>query len=177
MRKAAPLSGQATGVQDFKGNAMALFSRLIFEMVKWRARRGLSGEDGTLADAKEKARRRGVCGETFAYWYLRRHGYVFVARNYIPRGAKGEIDLIGYDGGTLAFIEVRTRTACADQPALPELSVTAEKQHLVGRTARRFLAERHVRECPVRFDVVAIDEEHGQGPLIRLYKNAFRPVM
>jgi hypothetical protein len=34
---------------------------------------------------------------------------------------KGEIDLIGYDGETLAFVEVRTRTA------LPELSVTAEK--------------------------------------------------
>ena len=102
---------------------------------------------------------------------------MFVARNYIPRGAKGEIDLLGYDGETLAFIEVRTRTACADQSALPELSVSAEKQHLVGRAARRFLAERHVKDCPVRFDVVAIDEERGRGPLIRLYKNAFSPVV
>jgi putative endonuclease len=102
---------------------------------------------------------------------------VFVARNYIPRGAKGEIDLVGYDGETLAFVEVRTRTACADQPALPELSVIAEKQHFVGRTARRFSSERHIRECPVRFDVVAIDEERGRGPSIRLYKSAFNPVI
>ena len=154
---------------------MALFSRVIFAMVKWRARRGLSGEEDTRADAKDKARRRGVRGEAFAYWFLRRHGYVFVARNYIPRGAKGEIDLIGYDGETLAFIEVRTRTPCDEQSALPELSVTAEKQHLVGRTARRFLLERHVKECPLRFDVVAIEEEQGRMPVIRLHKNAFNP--
>jgi Holliday junction resolvase-like predicted endonuclease len=56
------------------------------------------------------------------------------------------------------FVEVRTRTAREDQTALPELSVTAEKQHLVGRTARRFLMERHLKECPLRFDVVAIEE-------------------
>ena len=58
-----------------------------------------------------------------------------MARNYVRRGAKGEIDLVGYDGDTLAFVEVRTRTAREDQAALPEFSVTAEKQHVVGRTA------------------------------------------
>jgi putative endonuclease len=156
---------------------MAIFSRLIFETVKWRARRGLSHGEESFADVKEKARQRGVRGETFAYWYLRRHGYVFVARNYVPREVKGEIDLIGYDGETLAFVEVRTRTAREDQAALPELSVTAEKQHLVGRTARRFLLERHVKECPVRFDVVAIEEFPGQLPVVRLHKNAFNPRM
>lgn len=160
-----------------KEHAMAIFSRLIFATVKWRARRGLSGGEESPGDAKEAARVRGVRGETFAYWYLRRAGYVFVARNYVPRGAKGEIDLVGYDGETLAFVEVRTRTAREDQAALPELSVTAEKQHVVGRTARRFLLERHVKECPVRFDVVAIEEVSGQAPLVRLHKNAFSPRM
>src|ERR1700756_5685937 len=47
---------------------------------------------------------------------------------------KGESDLVGYDGETLAFVEVWTRTARVDQAALPEVSVTAEKRHLVGRT-------------------------------------------
>ncbi len=46
--------------------------------------------------------------------------------------------------------------------------MTAEKQHLVGRTARRFLMERHAKECPVRFDVVAIQEFFGQAPVVRL---------
>ena len=66
----------------------------------------------------------------------------------MPREIKGEIDLIGYDGETLMFVEVRTRTAHEHQWALSEVSVTAEKQHLVGRTARRFLMERHVKRAP-----------------------------
>jgi len=70
---------------------MAIFSRLISEMVKWRARRGPSGEEGTLADAKEKARRRGVRGKLLRTGICGGMGMMFVARNYIPRGAKGEM--------------------------------------------------------------------------------------
>lgn len=55
--------------------------------------------------------------------------------------------------------------------------MTAEKQHLVGRTARRFLMVRHVKECPLRFDVVAIEEIPGESPVVRLHKNAFNPRM
>ncbi|HXT76569.1 MAG TPA: YraN family protein [Candidatus Eisenbacteria bacterium] len=90
--------------------------------------------------SKLQARRTGIRGETYGYWYLRRHGYVFVARNYMPRGAKGEIDLVGYDGDTLAFVEVRTRTVRDDVlPALPELSVTTDKQRVVGAHGAAFL--------------------------------------
>ena len=100
-----------------------------------------------------------------------------MARNYIPRGIKGEIDLVGYDGKTLAFVEVRTRTIREDLPALPELSVTREKQLLVVRNAQRFLAERHVGECLCRLDVMAIDNCPGQPPVVRLHKDAFSPQM
>ncbi|MFI5057078.1 MAG: YraN family protein [Candidatus Acidiferrales bacterium] len=114
-------------------------------------------------------------GETYAYWYLRRHGYVFVARNYMPRGAKGEIDLVGYDGATLAFVEVRTRTESEEHAALPELSITRDKQDVLIRTAQRFLAERHTGDCPCRFDVLAIDNRPGHAPAVRLHKDAFSP--
>jgi putative endonuclease len=60
---------------------------------------------------KLEAPQTGVRGEAFAYWYLRRLGHIFVARNYMPEHAKGELDLIGFDGDTLAFVEVRTRLA------------------------------------------------------------------
>lgn len=157
---------------------MPIFSNLMFLAVHWAARGGLREEESFSNDAKkEEARRTGVRGETYAYWYLRRRGYVFVARNYTPRGMKGEIDLIGYDGETLAFVEVRTRTVREKLSALPELSVTTEKQRLVVRTAQRFLAERRVRECPCRFDVVAIDNWPGQPPMVRLHKDAFSPRM
>ena len=41
----------------------------------------------------------------------------------MPRDVTGEIDLIGYDGEALVFVE--ERTACEDQSALSEVSVTA----------------------------------------------------
>jgi putative endonuclease len=144
---------------------MPIFSRLIFRVVRWAARRGLREEESFASDGsrpearsakKLEARGTGVRGETYAYWYLRRYGYVFVAKNYMPRGIKGELDLIGYDRKTLAFVEVRTRTVKEDAAALPKLSVTREKQRMVIRTAKRFLAKRHVEECPLRFDVVAL---------------------
>ena len=81
----------------------------MFRAVHWAARKGLRETLAPEGDVKRQARETGVRGETYAYWYLRRLGYVFIARNYMPRGGKGEIDLIGYDGNTLAFVEVRTR--------------------------------------------------------------------
>jgi len=75
---------------------MALFSQLVFQVVRWKARRGLR-EEGVLprAGAKLIARQTGIRGETYAYRYLRRQGYVFVARNYSPRTVKGELALVG----------------------------------------------------------------------------------
>jgi putative endonuclease len=155
---------------------MPVFSNLMFRAVRWAARHGLREEGSFSSEAKKlEARRTGVHGETYADWYLWRQGYIFVARNYTPRGIKGEIDLVGYVGKTLAFVEGRTRTVRQGLPALPELSVTHEKQRLVARTAQRFLAERHVGECPCRFDVMAIDNCPGQPPVVRLHKDAFSP--
>jgi putative endonuclease len=54
-------------------------------------------------------------------------------------------------------------------------TVTKEKQRMVARAARRFLAERHVGECPLRFDVLAIDNRPGQPPVVRLHTDAFSP--
>jgi putative endonuclease len=164
--------------EDLDVETMLIFSRLMFQAVHWASRRGLRQEGDSSSESKKlEARRTGVRGETYAYWYLRRKGYVFVARNYAPRGIKGELDLVGYDGKTLAFVEVRTRTVRKDSPALPELSVTRDKQHVVVRTAQRFLSERRMEECPCRFDVVAIDNRPGQPPVVRLHKDAFSPRM
>jgi putative endonuclease len=153
---------------------MPLFSHCVFQLVRWAARNGLRDDHAdSLAQRKHTARRTGIRGETYAYWYLRRHGYIFVARNYTPRGVKGELDLVGYDGETLAFVEVRTRTLRDDLTALPELSITTDKQRMVARTAQRFLAERHVSNRPCRFDVLAIDNNPGRSPEVRLHKDAF----
>lgn len=151
---------------------MVIVSRAIFGFVRLAARHGLTSPrlDETK---KEQSRRHGVNGETYAYWYLRRHGYVFVARNYRVPGDKAEIDMVGYDGSVLAFVEVKTRSGTDEHPGRPEEAVTQEKRIHVERMARRFLAERRMSGVLWRFDVVAIESRAGRPPSVRLYKNAF----
>jgi putative endonuclease len=67
----------------------------------------------------------GSYGEARALEFLKRSGYHIVATNYrIPlgRGASGreiaaEIDIIAYDGDTLIFAEVKTRSSEEFVPA------------------------------------------------------------
>ena len=154
-----------------------LIARIGFAWVMWKSRHGLSETDKPTGNVKKhKALRTGVRGETYAYWYLRRLGYIFIARNFMPSHAKGELDLIGYDGDTLAIVEVRTRGATPGQLALPEMSIGKEKHELLVRTAHYFLRERHIAPCPVRFDVVAIDDVPGHLPEVRLHKAALSPI-
>jgi putative endonuclease len=154
---------------------MRLFSRVIFGFVAWAARNGFAGEsqpDG--AAPKHNARRRtGVRGETYAYWYLRRHGYTIIARNFTVPGVHGEIDLIGYDGDVLACVEVKTRQGEDEARGLPEDAITRDKRRNLSRMARQFLAYRRLRQAPCRFDVVAIESRPGHRPVVRLHKAAF----
>ena len=103
---------------------MPILARAMFGLVNWAARKGLaesSAPQARTTAAGRKARRTGVRGETYAYWYLRRNGYVMIARNFTYRGVKGEIDLVGYDGETLAFVEVKTRTSPATSSVRPRM--------------------------------------------------------
>lgn len=151
-----------------------MLARVMFGVVSWAARKGLAKEPPAApGGAKQRARQTGVRGETYAYWYLRRHGYVMVARNFTSRGMKGEIDLVGYDGPTLAFVEVKTRTAADREFGVPEQAVTPEKQRNLSRVARQFLSERRIAETACRFDVLAIEAPPGRRPTVRLHKGAF----
>jgi putative endonuclease len=154
-----------------------MIARLMFAIVDFAARKGLA-EPGQTESAKEQARRTGIRGETYAYWYLRRHGYVLVARNYRSPGMKGEIDMVGYDGQVLAFVEVKTRSAAEQKDpskplARPEEAVNWEKRRNVTRMARQFLRARRIESAECRFDVMAIENRAGARPEVRLHKGAF----
>ena len=154
-----------------------MIARLMFAIVDFAARKGLAEAD-QRESAKEQARRTGIRGETYAYWYLRRHGYVLVARNYRSPGMKGEIDMVGYDGKVLAFVEVKTRSAAAQEDsskpqARPEEAVNWEKRRNVTRMARQFLRARRIESAECRFDVMAIENRAGARPEVRLHKGAF----
>ena len=160
-----------------------MVARCMFAIVEFAARRGLAAPEDSLngagfaprPSAKLRARRTGVRGETYAYWYLRRHGYVLVARNFRSPSVKGEIDMVGYDGNVLAFVEVKTRVAGERELPSPEVAVTAEKRHALARIARQFLRARRAESAPYRFDVLAIESRTGTRPTVRLHKGAFVP--
>jgi putative endonuclease len=115
--------------------------------------------------------RTGRLGEEEAYFYLRKLGYVMVARNYRSSRRRGEVDLIGREGEVLCFIEVKTRTTHDVKPA--EAAVNLDKQSELCGVAREYL--RHLRVPPTwRFDVISVYHDHRSGESeMELFKNAF----
>jgi putative endonuclease len=110
-------------------------------------------------------------GEDEAYFYLRQQGYVMVARNYRSPRSRSELDMVGWDGETLCFIEVKTRTTRQMMPA--EAAVDPEKQRDLGHVAREFV--RKSKDTPAcRFDVVSVYLEPGRPADVTLFKDAFR---
>ncbi|HEY1936316.1 MAG TPA: YraN family protein [Candidatus Angelobacter sp.] len=109
-------------------------------------------------------------GEEAAYFYLRERGYVMIARNYRSPRSRSELDLVGWDGAILCFIEVKTRTSRNILPA--EAAVDAEKQRDLSRVAREFL--RKVKgDPPYRFDIISVYFEAGIPPKVELIRDAF----
>ncbi|MGB0035489.1 MAG: YraN family protein [Candidatus Acidiferrales bacterium] len=145
----------------------------MFAAVNFAARNGLAEASSENDSPKQRARRTGIRGETFAYWYLRRHGYTLVARNFTSPGIKGEIDMVGYDGPVLAFVEVKTRSANDPSLPKPEEAVNWEKRRNLSRMARQFLRARRIEESACRFDILAIETRSGARPVVRLHKGAF----
>jgi putative endonuclease len=113
--------------------------------------------------------RTGRRGEEDAYFYLRRLGYVMVARNFRSPRRRGEIDLIGWDKDVLCFIEVKTRTTREVKPA--EAAVDRDKRRELAAVAREYL-RRLPPSCQWRFDVVSVyHEDHFSQPQFELFQN------
>ncbi len=117
-------------------------------------------------------KRTGALGERAAEQWLTSHGYRIVERNW--RCRLGEIDLIVEYGATIAFVEVRTRSAYA----VPAFGVAVEaiplrKQWQVRRVASVYLAAREQQERQVRFDAIAVTLEADGAACITHIPNAF----
>jgi putative endonuclease len=121
-----------------------------------------------LFGSTDRADSLGQRGENLAARYLRDHGFKIIVRNF--RCQMGEIDIIGRDGKTLVFVEVKTR---ADDEPKPEEQVHDFKQHQITKTARFYLSRYGTPQPPARFDVVAVVWPAGREPQIRHTPNAF----
>ena len=114
----------------------------------------------------------GIRGEQAAYFHLRRLGYVIVARRWRSPKQRGDMDLIGWDGEWLCFIEVKARSSHAVEPA--EAAVDADKRTMLRRMAREYLRLlEDATNTPTRFDVVSVYFENEKAPEIEVFRGAF----
>lgn len=98
-------------------------------------------------------------GEEAAYWHLRNRGFIMVEKNYRPDGLRGEIDLIGWDGGVLVFVEVKTRQDAG--VVAPEAAVDRDKQKNMIAAAGEYRRRANLRQQPYRFDIISVTVERG----------------
>jgi putative endonuclease len=112
----------------------------------------------------------GARGEEIAVKFLKKNGYKILQRNYSTKF--GEIDVIGYDHGTISFVEVKARQSEEFGP--PELAVTQTKKNHIIKTARKYITENKLEEISCRFDVVSVRlSSTDKSQEVRLLKNAF----
>jgi putative endonuclease len=112
----------------------------------------------------------GVRGEEAAARYLKKLGYVIVARGH--RDNIGEIDLVAVDGRTVVFVEVKTRTS--HNAGHPADAVDEKKQQRLTRLAMSYLKRHDLFECSARFDVIAVTwPDENSRPTIEHFQNAF----
>lgn len=112
----------------------------------------------------------GRIGEGAAVALLVDRGYQILARNF--RCPLGELDLVAAHGGTIVFIEVKTRTTadCGD----PFDAITPLKQRRLTRLATYYLKGKDSLDRAARFDAVSVTvTPDGRVARVEVLVNAF----
>jgi putative endonuclease len=112
-------------------------------------------------------------GEDLAHRYLRKRGYIIVARNYRLSAGDAEADIIAWDitreTETLVFVEVKSRSS--DEFGAPERAIGEDKITHLRRIAKEYTRKTGVPLDQVRFDVVSV--VFSDPPRLELRVNAF----
>lgn len=108
--------------------------------------------------------RLGALGERLAADHLARRGFRILERNYRTRW--GELDIIAYDGRTLAFCEVKARRA-GFRGGTPFEAINARKRAQVRKMVGSWLTERTDRPsaADIRCDAIGVTFD-GAGRLL-----------
>lgn len=116
----------------------------------------------------ENKRQIGAERENRACDYIKNQGVIVKERNF--RSRFGEIDIIGVDGDTLVFFEVKYRKKYTSGTA--EEAVNFSKQKIICAVADFYRMKNHIDGFTLmRYDVIAMDEEN-----ISWIKNAFQHI-
>ena len=119
----------------------------------------------------------GERGELEALFFLRRQGYIVTARRWRTPESNGDLDLVAWDGDTLCFIEVKSRSQRDQTPAA--LAIGQAKRRMLSRMAREYLRTLHrphrlaeAERVLTRFDFVSV-YLLGTGTECELLRDAF----
>lgn len=113
-------------------------------------------------------------GESAAVAFLEAQGYRVVDTNVrpLPGMARGEIDIVAWDGDMLCFVEVKTRRSAGAEPVE---AVGPRKQKQLALLAEAYLALHDLDDIPCRFDVVTVIHAPALlAPTMRLVQDAFQ---
>jgi len=110
-------------------------------------------------------------GEDIAQRFLQRAGITVVDRNYRMASGAGELDLVGWEGDTLVFVEVKTRQT--DAHGSPDRAMSSQKERSLIRAAREYARHAEVPWRKVRFDVVNI--VFNTPPTVTHFRDVFGP--
>jgi putative endonuclease len=114
----------------------------------------------------------GERGERAARDFLEARGWRVLESNY--RFGRREVDLIAQRDHVLAFVEVKTRAG--EGYGSPAEAVTWLKRREIEAVALGYLACHRLEHLDVRFDVLAVVVEGGQGCWrIEHFEDAWRP--
>lgn len=95
----------------------------------------------------------GQWGEEVAAQYLREKGYRVLANDW--KSKHRDIDLVCADGGTVVFVEVKTRSNSNDL-STPEDAIDADKMHNLRAAFYHYLHLHRWLDHPFRFDIVTV---------------------
>ena len=129
------------------------------DLLRQHARKRHMSEDQAL----------GRRGEDIAQRFLQRAGIIVVDRNYRMASGAGEVDLIGWEGDTLVFVEVKSRQTT--EYGAPDRAIGPQKQSSLIRTAREYARHAEVPWQKVRFNVVTV--VFSTPPLVEHFRDVF----
>jgi|SRR5580704_9577856 putative endonuclease len=132
------------------------------DLLRQHARRRHMTEDHAL----------GRQGEDIAQRFLQRAGIIVVDRNYRLASGAGEVDLVGWEGDTLVFVEVKSRQT--EEYGSPDRAIGLQKKASLIRTARQYARQAEVPWQKVRFDVVNVVFA-TTPPAITHFRDVFGP--
>ena len=111
-------------------------------------------------------------GEDEALFYLRREGYMVVARQWKTPMFPGDLDLVAWQGDCLCVIEVKTRTK-RSEIFTAESAVNEEKRRVLRRLARAYVTRMPEPPPHRRFDVVSVYLEPKTPARFEYFDGAF----